>query len=82
MEAVLESGRLRFRPILLTSVTTMLGLMPLTFFATGQARFLQPMAISIFFGLSLATLLILILVPIAYLVLEDMIGFVKRAVRR
>jgi multidrug efflux pump subunit AcrB len=82
MQAVLDSGRLRFRPILLTSVTTMLGLMPLTFFATGQARFLQPMAISIFFGLSLATLLILILVPITYLVLEDMIGIVKRTIRR
>ncbi|MGK0482355.1 MAG: multidrug efflux pump subunit AcrB, partial [Planctomycetota bacterium] len=38
MQAVMDSGKLRFRPILLTSVTTMLGLMPLTFFATGQAR--------------------------------------------
>ena len=79
MTAVLDSGRLRFRPILLTSVTTMLGLLPLTFFATGQARFLQPMAISIFFGLSLATFLILILVPVAYLVLEDIVGLFRRA---
>ncbi|MEM6568772.1 MAG: efflux RND transporter permease subunit [Planctomycetota bacterium] len=81
MAAVLESGRLRFRPIVLTSVTTMLGLAPLTFFATGQARFLQPMAISIFFGLAVATVLILVLVPVAYVVLEDMIGLVKRPFR-
>ncbi len=78
MQAVVDSGRLRFRPILLTSVTTMLGLMPLTFFATGQARFLQPMAISIFFGLSLATVLILVLVPVTYLVLEDVVGLFRR----
>lgn len=82
MQAVMDSGKLRFRPILLTSVTTMLGLMPLTFFATGQARFLQPMAISIFFGLSLATLLILILVPVAYLVLEDVVVMTKGLARR
>ncbi|MFT6830971.1 MAG: multidrug efflux pump subunit AcrB, partial [Planctomycetota bacterium] len=82
MQAVMDSGKLRFRPILLTSVTTMLGLMPLTFFATGQARFLQPMAISIFFGLSLATLLILILVPVAYLVLEDVVVMTKRLAQR
>ncbi|QDV06932.1 Multidrug resistance protein MdtC [Planctomycetes bacterium Poly30] len=81
MQAVMDSGRLRFRPILLTSVTTMLGLLPLTFFATGQARFLQPMAISIFFGLSLATLLILVLVPVAYLVLEDLVALARRTLR-
>ncbi|MEM9380219.1 MAG: efflux RND transporter permease subunit, partial [Planctomycetota bacterium] len=81
LDAVLESGRLRFRPIVLTSVTTMLGLAPLTFFATGQARFLQPMAISIFFGLAVATVLILVLVPVAYVVLEDLIGAVRRPFR-
>ena len=79
LEAVKDSGRLRFRPIVLTSVTTMLGLLPLTFFVSGQARFLQPMAISIFFGLAVATVLILILVPAAYVVLEDLIAVVRRA---
>ena len=82
MEAVLESGRLRFRPIVLTSVTTMLGLAPLTFFASGQARFLQPMAISIFFGLAVATLLILVLVPVATVILEDLLGIGRGAGRR
>jgi multidrug efflux pump subunit AcrB len=79
LQAVLDSGRLRFRPIVLTSVTTMLGLLPLTFFVSGQARFLQPMAISIFFGLAVATLLILVLVPAAYVVLEDLVGLGRRA---
>ena len=55
ISAVLEAGRLRFRPILLTSATTMLGLSPLTFFVSGDARFLQPMAISIFYGLGAAS---------------------------
>jgi multidrug efflux pump subunit AcrB len=73
LAAVLEAGRQRFRPIVLTSVTTMLGLSPLTFFATGQARFLQPMAISIFFGLAFSTLLILVVVPAAYTVLADLL---------
>ena len=56
----------------------MLGLLPLTFFVSGQARFLQPMAISIFFGLAVATVLILILVPAAYVVLEDLIAVARR----
>jgi multidrug efflux pump subunit AcrB len=82
MEALVEAGRLRFRPILLTSITTMLGLSPLTFFASGQARFLQPMAISIFFGLLAATVLILVLVPCAYAVLEDVHALARRSGRR
>ncbi len=78
MRAMVEAGRVRFRPIVLTSVTTMLGLTPLTFFAVGQARFLQPMAISLFFGLAFSTILILILVPCAYAVLEDILAWVGR----
>ncbi len=56
----------------------MLGLSPLTFFAEGQARFLQPMAISLFFGLVMATGLILVLVPCAYAALEDLVVLVRR----
>ena len=78
MEALVEAGRLRFRPILLTSITTMLGLAPLTFFVTGQARFLQPMAISLFFGLGTATALVLVLVPCAYAILEDALALLRR----
>jgi multidrug efflux pump subunit AcrB len=71
IDALMDAGRVRFRPILLTSVTTMLGLSPLAFFATGQARFLQPMAITLFFGLAVATTLVLILIPCAYGLLMD-----------
>lgn len=81
IEAVIVAGRQRFRPILLTSITTMLGLSPLTFFASGQARFLQPMAITVFFGLFASTFLILIVVPCAHLVHEDL-GVLWRRVRR
>jgi multidrug efflux pump subunit AcrB len=80
IEALLEGSRLRFRPILLTTITTMLGLSPLTFFVSGQATFLQPMAITLFFGIGLATVLVLLLVPIAYAVLEDLIAWARRPV--
>ena len=62
---------------MLTTITTMLGLFPLTFFASGQARFLQPMAISVFFGLLVATLLILLVVPATYGVLMDTLRLLR-----
>ncbi len=76
-DALMDAGRVRFRPILLTSITTMLGLSPLAFFATGQARFLQPMAITLFFGLAVATTLVLILIPCAYGLLMDVQGLMR-----
>ena len=78
MDAIQLAGAQRFRPIVLTSVTTMLGLSPLTFFASGQARFLQPMAISVFFGLAFATVLILVVVPCAYGILDDLLSLFQR----
>jgi multidrug efflux pump subunit AcrB len=77
LAALLDSGRLRFRPILLTSITTMLGLLPLTFFAAGESRFLQPMAISLFYGLAAGTVLVLLLVPCAYAILDDLLALVR-----
>ena len=62
---------------MLTSITTMLGLSPLAFFATGQARFLQPMAITMFFGLAFATGLVLLLVPCTYGLLYDLQAFLR-----
>jgi multidrug efflux pump subunit AcrB len=82
LEALREGGRRRFRPIVLTSVTTMLGLSPLTFFASGQARFLQPMAISVFFGLALTTFLILVVIPCAYAILDDLHELPRRLLGR
>jgi len=60
---------MRLRPILLTSVTTVLGLSSLMFFASGQALILQPMAISLGFGIAWATVLNLYYVPLMYAVI-------------
>ena len=71
-EAVVSSGRRRLRPILLTTLTTVLGLAPMMLETSFQARFLIPMAVSISFGLCFATLLTLIVVPPLYLILADL----------
>jgi multidrug efflux pump subunit AcrB len=70
-DVVRESGMARFRPILLTSLTTFGGLTPLLLETSLQAQFLIPMAISLAFGVMFATLVTLILVPAEYLILED-----------
>ncbi|MBT7310860.1 efflux RND transporter permease subunit [bacterium] len=70
-QAVIESGTRRFRPIILTSLTTFAGLSPLLLEKSLQAQFLIPMAISLGFGVLFATAITLILVPVSYTVLED-----------
>ena len=70
--AVVAGARARLRAILLTSITTILGLIPLMMERSFQARFLIPMALSIVFGLAFATVLTLVLIPTLYLVYEDM----------
>ena len=72
IDAMVESGKVRARPILLTSITTFLGISPLIFFSTGQTAFLAPMAVSLGFGLLFATVLILIGVPCFYMVADDL----------
>ena len=72
LEAVAESGTNRFRPIFLTSVTTFVGLMPLIFDPSIQAKFLIPMAVSLAFGVLFATGVTLFLVPCAVLAGEDL----------
>ncbi len=64
----LEAASMRLRPIILTSFTTIMSLVPLIFFATGQALILNPMAISFGYGLLAATFANLLLVPVAYMV--------------
>ncbi|MCW8822221.1 MAG: efflux RND transporter permease subunit [Sulfurovum sp.] len=64
-----QKAGMRLRPILLTSVTTVLGLSSLMFFASGQALILQPMAISLGFGIAWATVLNLYYVPLMYTVI-------------
>ena len=81
-DAVRNAGVARFRAILLTSLTTFAGLMPLIFEKSTQAQFLIPMAVSLGFGILFATFITLILVPVCYLLLEDITGlFRPRAAR-
>lgn len=63
VEAVIETGKSRFRPILLTSITTIAGLAPLILEKSFQAQFLIPMAISVAYGLLFGTFVLLVLIP-------------------
>jgi multidrug efflux pump subunit AcrB len=66
IEGIVRGAKLRLRPILLTSATTVLGLLTIMFFASGQALIVQPMAIALGFGVAWATVLNLIYVPILF----------------
>lgn len=70
-DAMIAGGLRRFRPIILTSLTTFFGLMPMIFETSMQARFLIPMAISLGFGVLFATAIMLVLVPAIYAMFED-----------
>lgn len=80
-EAIYQAGLSRFRPIILTSVTTIAGLAPLIFEKSFQAQFLIPMAIAVAFGLLFITLIILILLPV-FLVISNSLHKVWQFVRR
>ena len=69
--SILAATETRFRPIILTSLTTIGGLSTLAFKTTGQAAFLAPMAISIFWGLIFSTILTLVVVPCFFSAMED-----------
>ena len=71
LESVKRAGAVRMRPVVITSMTTIGGLLPLAFFSSGQARFLAPMAMALVFGMVSATLMTLVLVPVGYMILED-----------
>ena len=70
-DSVMTSGIQRFRPIILTTLTTFGGLMPMIFETSRQARFLIPMAISLGFGILFATGITLLLIPSLLMILED-----------
>lgn len=80
-EAALQAGARRFRPIMLTSITTFVGLIPLLMDKSLQAQFLIPMAASLAFGVMFATLVTLILIPCAQLAADD-VGKVLLAIKR
>jgi multidrug efflux pump subunit AcrB len=70
-EAVVAGALRRFRPILLTSLTTFFGLAPMIFESSVQARFLVPMAVSLGYGILFSTFVVLLIVPSLYMVLDD-----------
>jgi multidrug efflux pump subunit AcrB len=78
-DALVDAVKRRFRPILLTTVTTSMGLLPILLETSLQARFLIPMAISLAFGLMFGTVIILFLVPSLAAILEDLKRLGRRA---
>lgn len=77
-QALVEAGTQRFRPILLTSVTTFVGIMPIMAEQSTQAAFLKPMVVSLAFGVVFALFLTLLMVPALYAVGVDIARFSRR----
>ena len=71
-EAAFKASIRRFRPIMLTSLTTFFGLAPMIFEQSVQARFLVPMAISLGYGILFTTIIILFLMPALYMIHHDL----------
>jgi multidrug efflux pump subunit AcrB len=78
IDAVVQAGGQRFRAIILTSLTTFMGLMPIVFEKSLQAQIVIPMAISLAFGILFATVITLLLVPSLYMILDDFKGLFRR----
>ena len=76
--SILKAGSARLRPIILTSATTILGLLPMSLGLFGVDDFLRPMAMSIAWGLSFSTLLCLIVIPCVYRIVDDLSVFAMR----
>ena len=79
-EAVRTAGVARFRAVILTSLTTFFGLLPLIFESSTQAQFMIPMAVSLGYGILFATAVTLVLIPVNYMVLEDIRALCRRFV--
>lgn len=77
-ESVFKAGIRRFRPIMLTSLTTFGGLAPMIFETSRQAQMMIPMALSLGYGILFATFIALILVPALYVIIEDIKGLSRR----
>jgi multidrug efflux pump subunit AcrB len=78
VEAAMNAGSQRFRAIVLTSLTTFMGLLPIIFERSLQAQIVIPMAISLAFGILFATVITLLLVPSLYLILDDAKAFFSK----
>ena len=80
--AIVEAGRERLRPILMTSAAMVLGMLPTAVSTSEGSEFRAPMAIAIVGGVISSTFLSLVVVPVAYLTLEDALGWLRRRLRR
>jgi multidrug efflux pump subunit AcrB len=78
VEAVIEAGKVRLRPIILTSITTTVGLFPIILSKSIQAQFLIPMAISLAYGVAIGTVFILIFFPVLIMLLNDVRVYFRR----
>jgi multidrug efflux pump subunit AcrB len=79
-QAILNAGKKRFRAILLTTLTTFVGLLPVLFETSLQAQFVIPMALSLSFGILFASSITLVLIPCLYLVVEANLWYFKMLV--
>jgi multidrug efflux pump subunit AcrB len=70
-DILVEAGAIRLRPIILTTITTIGGLIPMAFFASGASKTWQPMAVTIIWGIGFATFLTLFLIPVIFKILDD-----------
>ncbi|TVZ39557.1 multidrug efflux pump subunit AcrB [Alteromonadaceae bacterium 2753L.S.0a.02] len=82
LDAVMNAGVDRFRPIVLTSITTFVGLMPILAERSIQAEFLKPMVISLSFGVAFSSVVTLILVPCGYYSWEQLMAYIARVLGR
>ncbi len=80
-EAILNAGPIRLRPILMTALTTMLGLFPLALGIGEGSEMSMPLAIVVIGGLLLATVLTLVYVPVVYTIIDDIAEFIKKKIR-
>jgi multidrug efflux pump subunit AcrB len=80
-DAVIKGGIIRFRAIILTSLTTFAGLTPMLLEKSLQARFLVPMAVSLGFGVMFATGITLLLIPSGYMILDDIHVLIEKVKR-
>jgi multidrug efflux pump subunit AcrB len=81
-QAAIEAGTRRFRPVMLTTLTTFGGLAPMIFETSRQARFIIPMALSVGFGIVVATAITLVLVPALYVIADEATVGAKRIAAR
>jgi HAE1 family hydrophobic/amphiphilic exporter-1 len=81
-DAILEAGPVRLRPVLMTTVATIAGMIPVALARSDGAEFRQPMGVLVIGGLISSTLLTMVVVPVAYVLVEDAGQAVARLARR